>query len=205
MTLHMKRSCEIKRNQKSISCRAIYRMKRLPTYIHKAQAWIYQHEEWLIIFSSYHTDRIGNSRWGMHRFRQHLLRHKKRTIMDMHHFRVVFFLRICTTRNKYFPRATKLLSSVHFNTLSTWSSSEMFWALFMYTFLIFPYTKQSRERERERGREREREKQERERSKREREREKVVVHCILAFAAEKILFITSVFVLTYFYLHMYNK
>ena len=35
-------------------------------------------------------------------------------------------------------------NAVHFNTLSTRSSSEMFWALFMYTFLMFPYTKQSK-------------------------------------------------------------
>ena len=104
-------------------------MKRLQTYIHVAQAWIYQHGEWWVIFSSFHTDRIGNSKWGMHSFSQHLLRYKKRTTMDMHHFGVVF-LRICTARNKYFLRATTLLSSVHFNTLSTCSWSEMLYTRF---------------------------------------------------------------------------
>ena len=120
-------------------------MKRIPTCIHVAQAWLYQHGDWSVIFSGCHTDPTDSSRWGMHRFSQHLLRHKKCTAVDMHHF-PVFFLCICTARNKYFPRATKLLSSVHFNTLSTWSWSEMLWALFMYTFLMFPYISSQRER-----------------------------------------------------------
>ena len=49
----------------------------------------------------------------MHSFSQHLLRHKKRTTMDFLRERLLSsrFLRICTARNKYFPRATKLLSS----------------------------------------------------------------------------------------------
>ena len=67
-------------------------MKRLQTSIHVAQVWIYQHGDWSVIFSSFHTDRIGNSKWGMHSFSQHLLRYKKHTTMDMHHFRVVFYV-----------------------------------------------------------------------------------------------------------------
>ena len=70
-------------------------------------------------------------------------RHERRTTMAMHNFRVIFVC-IYTARNKHFPKTTKLLSSVHFNTLSTWSWSEMFWALFMYAFLMFPYMKQSK-------------------------------------------------------------
>ena len=70
-------------------------------------------------------------------------RHERRITMAMHNFRVAFVC-IYTARNKHFPKTTKLLSSVHFNTLSTWSWREMLWALFMYAFLMFPYMKQSK-------------------------------------------------------------
>ena len=120
-------------------------MNRLPASIHVTQAWLYQHGDWSVIFSGCHTDPTDSSRWGMHRFSQHLLRHKKRTTVDMHHF-PVFFYAFALLETSTFQRQPKLLSSVHFNTLSTWSWSEMLWALFMYTFLMFPYISSQRER-----------------------------------------------------------
>ena len=64
-------SRQIKHRHKRIPCWVGNLPRKKIAYIYLAQDWIHQHENWSVIFGSYLTDCIDNSRWGMHSFSLH--------------------------------------------------------------------------------------------------------------------------------------